>query len=126
MVKISEMFAYEPDQCDYHELYRVTGDRWADLEAAARVYDDACKDTFDLLVIEQINSAGPKKMALNRAEIMARQHPRYKAARDAAIRAKRRASKEKILMNYYSNMIHKWQALNKMRMLEIQMGGFST
>lgn len=128
MVDIKELYGTHIGESDHHELYRIEGERWVDLDATARILDDTLKDLLDQLVLEEIEAAAKnkKKLAVNMAERLARQSIRYQKYRTDANEARHAANKQRVLMKYHETMIRKWENENANRRTEIHRLGYGT
>lgn len=127
MVDCRQLIGLPVSDCDHHEQYRLEGERWADLEATAKILDDTLKDLLDQLVLKEINDAAEakQKMAVNMAERLARQSIKYQKYRADANDAREKANKQRVLMKYHEMMIRRWENENANRRAEIHRLGFA-
>ena len=88
----------------WSEQYRIAGERWADLEAAAQLLEDSksamlaqwCAELGDLPV--------------NRAEQIIKASPKWRQHIGIMVEARKEANKAKVQLDYIRMKFYEWQS----------------
>lgn len=92
------------DNRPWSEQYRIAGERWADLEAAAQLLED----TKSAVLAQRCSELGG--IPVNRAEQSVKSSQFWKDHIAKIVEARHKANRAKIELEYFKMKHHEWQS----------------